>query len=340
MAGQSAAFQAFEREVGLLAATDVQVLIEGESGVGKNLTARALHKISARRLGPLVEVDLSALSPSLIEAELFGHEEGAFTGAHKARDGRFQRAAGGTIVLDGVERLPEALQGKLLRVLQERQVQPLGAESPLSIDVRVLATTGRDLAALVRERRFREDLFFRLAVVRLRVPTLRERGNDVVGIARGMIEATARRLAVPPRALSAGALERLVAHAWPGNLRELENAIERSLVLAPARTAHGPAEIAASEIEFLSEAITGIPERLAREALAHGVTLERFESALLVESLREQRGNVAAAARAVGLSRRAFEIRAHRHAEAPRADDADGDEKNGAEKNGEQGDRT
>jgi two-component system, response regulator FlrC len=321
MAGTSPAFRAFEREVRLLAASDVGVLIEGESGVGKNLTARGLHQSSARARGPLVEVDLSALAPSLLEAELFGHEEGAFTGAHRARGGRFQRAAGGTIVLDGVERLPEALQGKLLRVLQERQVEPLGAEAPVPIDVRILATTGRDLAGMVRERRFREDLYFRLAVVRLRVPALRERTGDVPDIARGMIEHAARRLGVPPRPLSAGALDRLAAHAWPGNLRELENAIERSLVLAPLGSDGAPVEIAAGEIEFLSEAVTGVPERLAREALAHGITLERFESALLAESLREQRGNIAAAARAVGLSRRAFEIRNHRHAESSRDDE-------------------
>ena len=313
-APESAASLAFRSDLERVAASDVPVLVEGESGSGKNRAARRLHQLSPRRAGPLVEVDLSALSPTLIEAELFGHEEGAFTGATRARTGRFARAAGGTLVLDGVERLHEALQGKLLRALLERVVAPLGAERPIPVDVRVVATSSSDLAALARARRFREDLYYRLAVVRLIVPALRERAVELPFLARELIAGIAARSGVAPRTLSAGALERLAAHPWPGNVRELENALERVLVLARGGDPAGAAPIDAEELSFLGESTAGVPERIAREALAHGIDLARFEQALLAAALQESRGNVAAAARAVGLTRRAFELRHGRHA--------------------------
>jgi DNA-binding NtrC family response regulator len=310
---ESAAFKAFRRDLERVAASEVPVLVEGESGSGKNRAARSLHALSARSQGPLVEVDLSALSPTLIEAELFGHEEGAFTGATRARTGRFARAQGGTLVLDGVERLPEGLQGKLLRALQERTVEPLGAEQPVAVDVRVIATSGADLAALARARRFREDLYYRLAVVRLVVPALRERTVELAELTRALIAETSARTGAPPRALSKAALERLAAHPWPGNVRELENALERVLVLGRGDSAAARNPIGAEELAFLDESTAGVPERLAREALAHGIDLARFEKALLSVALAETRGNVAAAARSIGLTRRAFELRHERH---------------------------
>jgi DNA-binding NtrC family response regulator len=323
-APESAASKAFRRDLERVAASEVSVLVEGESGSGKNRAARTLHALSSRSKGPLVEVDLSALSPTLIEAELFGHEEGAFTGATRARTGRFARAQGGTLVLDGVERLPEGLQGKLLRALQERTVEPLGAERPIAIDVRVIATSGADLAALSRARRFREDLYYRLAVVRLVVPALRERIVELPELARALIAETSARTGAPPRTLSAGALERLASHPWPGNVRELENALERVLVLARSDDAAARAPVSAEELAFLDESTAGVPERLAREALAHGIDLARFEKALLSVALLETRGNVAAAARSIGLTRRAFELRHERHARgAPDGDEAD-----------------
>jgi two-component system response regulator HydG len=316
LAGDSPARAALVGELSRVALSDVSVLIEGESGSGKNLAARWLHEHSGRRSGPLVEVDLSALTPTLIEAELFGHVAGAFTGAASARVGRFVRAHGGTLVLDGVERLAESLQGKLLRVLQERLVEPLGAEAGVPVDVRILATSSTPLTERMRARKFREDLYYRLAVVRLEMPPLRRRASDIPGIAEGLIARAAERASVERRDLGPAAAARLVAHAWPGNLRELENAIERVLVLAGG--GRGPIE--AAEFDFIDESVAGVPERLAREALAHGVSLERFEKALLGEAVRETRGNVTAAARLVGLTRRAFDLRRkHGAAGAPEA---------------------
>jgi DNA-binding NtrC family response regulator len=309
LAGDSSARAELLAGLARVAASDVSVLIEGESGSGKNLAARWLHEHSPRAARPLVEVDLSALTPTLIEAELFGHEAGAFSGATSARVGRFVRAERGTLVLDGIERLAENLQVKLLRVLQERVVEPLGAERALPVDVRILATSAAPLGERVRARKFREDLYYRLAVVRIALPALRSRANDVPHIARGLIERAAVRASVARRELSAPAAARLAAHAWPGNLRELENAVERVLVLAGS----GSEPIAAAEFDFLAESVAGVPERLAREALAHGVTLERLELALFDEAVRETRGNVTAAARLVGLTRRAFDLRHERH---------------------------
>jgi len=300
----SEAWRAFEHDLAAAAASDVTVVLEGEHGSGKSRAARALHGQSPRAAAPLVEVDLGALAPSLIEAELFGHEEGAFTGATCARLGRFRRADGGTLVLDGVEGLPAEAQGKLLRVLQERTVEPLGVERPVPVDVRVVATCAVDLAAEVAAGRFREDLFYRLAVVRLVVPPLRERPDQLVALARELTASVAERLGVPARDLSEEALARLAEHPWPGNVRELENALERVAVLG----AEGD-EVSSDELGFLDEAVDGAAERLATEARAHGVGLDDLTRAVLEGALAAARDNASAAARSVGLSRRAFEYR-------------------------------
>ena len=312
--GASPAAQALEHDLARLAASDVSVLLTGEIGSGKSAAARELHRRSARSQAPLIETQLSALAPTLLEAELFGHVEGAFTGARAARIGRCERAAGGTLVLDGIETLAEALQVKLLRVLQEREFEPVGSSESRPFAARVLATSTRDLESEVRAGRFRADLYYRLAVVTLVLPPLRERGADLVLLTEALLERIAARLGTPLRTLSAAASERLGRHAWPGNLRELENALERVASLAGA-AASGP--IAASEFDFLDEALQGEPERFAREILAHGVPLAELERALFTEALRAARGNVAAAARALGLSRRAFEWRQARFGSAP-----------------------
>lgn len=327
MLGRSEAFRGFVGDLDRVAGAQVAVLIEGENGVGTSLAARVLHAASPRSEGPLVEVDLAALSPSLIEAELFGHEEGAFTGAIRSRLGRFRRAQGGTLVLDGVECIPPELQVKLLRVLQERVVEPLGGEGPVEVDARVIATCGRDLMGEVEQGNFREDLYYRLAVVTLHLPPLRARPTDVPLLVEHLAGQIALRNRVPRRSFSPAALERLSAHPWPGNVRELENAIERVMVLVPAADSAGaegaePASpgtpalkepgnprVETDELDFLDEAVLGVGRRLAREALAHGIGLESFAAAMLEEALGEQRGNVSAAARRVGLSRRAFEYR-------------------------------
>ncbi|QDV08611.1 Transcriptional regulatory protein ZraR [Planctomycetes bacterium Poly30] len=282
------------------------VLLTGESGAGKSRAARRFHDLSGRRDGPFVSVHLSGLASTLLEGELFGHEAGAFTGAVGAREGRFVRASGGTLVLEAIETLDLALQVKLLRVLQERVVEPLGSEDFVEVDVQVIATTGRSLARAVEEGQFREDLYYRLAVVPLQVPPLRTRthGPGFEGLCQGVMAHVAARAGVAPRALSPEALAALAAHPWPGNFRELENAIERVLVLgSPGET------VRAEEVAFLGEGLAGRAEEIALEALASGVGLEELEAAVLEAALEQEKGNVSAAARCVGLSRRAFSYR-------------------------------
>jgi DNA-binding NtrC family response regulator len=302
--GPAGEFEARLRQVG---ASPASVLLEGESGSGKSAAARRLHAYGSRATGPIIEVSLAALSPTLVEAELFGHEEGAFTGAHKRRSGRFVRASGGTLVLDGIESLGADLQVKLLRVLQEQVVEPLGGEE-VPIDVRVVATSTRDLQAEVEAGRFREDLYYRLAVITLRVPPLRVRLGELEGLLDHFLAAAARRLKVEPREFSPAALEALRAHSWPGNLRELENAVERVLVLAPE--SRGP--VSAEELEFLGEEVRDDARELAARALALGLSVEVLERAMIEEALVEQRGNLSAAARQLGLSRRALDYRRSR----------------------------
>jgi len=313
--GKSPAAHALEGLLGQVAGSSVPVLLQGESGSGKSSAAREIHGRSAQRGEPLIETQLSTLAPTLIESELFGHSAGAFTGAQRARAGRFQRAGAGTIVLDGIETLAEELQVKLLRVLQERVVEPVGSEEALPLEARVIATSGVDLREAVRAGRFRGDLYFRLAVVVIEVPPLRARGDDLELFAVRILAAAAARLGVAPRALGADALARLAAHRWPGNLRELENALERVLVLGAGRAG----AIEAAEFEFLDETRADALLPLARTLLARGIALADFERALYAEALRESRGNVSAAARALGLSRKAFE---HRQSRAGGGDEA------------------
>ncbi|MHB1045652.1 MAG: sigma-54-dependent transcriptional regulator [Thermoanaerobaculia bacterium] len=223
-----------------VAPRDVAVLVTGESGAGKELVARRLHARSPRAKGPFVAVNAAALPETLAESELFGAERGAFTGADQARAGRFEEAAGGTLFLDEVGELPLALQSKLLRVLEERVVRRLGGSRDVPVDVRLVAATNRDLTRETEEGGFRQDLFFRLAVVVVNVPPLRERPDDVPLLARHFAQRLAERHAVPVPSLTDDALAVLSAHAWPGNVRELRNVLERSVVVrggAPIRAA-------------------------------------------------------------------------------------------------------
>jgi len=297
------------------AESEVTVLLTGESGTGKTRAAERLHRRSSRATGPCVMASLAAASPTLIEATLFGHEKGAFTDAHRERAGLFRRADGGTLVLEDVDQLPLELQAKLLRVVQEREVEPLGAEVPLSVDVRVVATCNGSLQQAVQAGRFREDLYYRLAVVELRVPSLRQRTEDLPLLIDGLVPALARRAGIAARVLAPDTRERLCAHSWPGNVRELENVIERLLVLAPRGDASQPVE--PDELAFLTAERTGAVHDLARTALGLGLTVEELSQAMMERALAEHRGNVSAAARAVGLTRRAFDYR------LGRGDDAD-----------------
>lgn len=296
-----------------LASSTATLLIQGESGSGKGESARALHAWGPRSSAPLVVLNVAALSPNLVESELFGHVRGSFTDAVRDRNGCFRRADTGTLVLDDVDLLPPEVQVKLLRVLQERVVEPVGSEEAVEVDVRVVATTNKILEQEVEEGRFREDLFYRLAVVTLDVPPLRARISDLGVLVRNRMSVLVDRLGVPAREVGEDALQRLERHPWPGNVRELENALERLLVLPPAGTSGAPIQV--DELDFLDEAVAGGAHELARKALALGVQLSDLEVAMMDCALEEERGNVSAAARRVGMTRRAFEYRRARREE-------------------------
>jgi PAS domain S-box-containing protein len=230
--GESPALRAALEAVTQVAQTDATVLIHGETGTGKELFANAIHKRSRRRDNPLIKVNCAAIPATLIESEFFGHEKGAFTGATQRRDGRFAVADGGTIFLDEIGELPLELQGKLLRVLQEGEFEPVGGSKTRRVDVRIITATNRDLGQAVHDGAFREDLYYRLNVFPLRLPPLRERGEDVAIIARSMIDTLAKRMGRTPPVLTDAAVAALKAYDWPGNVRELRNVIERGLITA------------------------------------------------------------------------------------------------------------
>jgi len=278
-----------------VAPRDTTVLIRGESGTGKELVARAIHALSRRSGRPFVAVNSAAIPTELVEAELFGHERGAFTGATAERAGVFEAAAGGTVFLDEVGDLPAAAQAKLLRVLQERTVTRLGAVRTLEVDFRLIAATHRDLEALVRQARFREDLYYRLAVLPLALPPLRERPEDLEPLVAHFLRdlEPAR-----PVSLSPAAWERLRAHRWPGNVRELRNAIERALVLSGG----GAIEPQHLQLEAPAVAAPNGPGEA-------GTTLRDLERRAILEALEATGGNRRAAAARLGISLRTLQYR-------------------------------
>ncbi len=327
LVGRTPAMLELFKTIGRVAASDAAVLILGESGTGKEVIARAIHYHSRRREGAFVAVNMTALPSELIEAELFGHERGAFTGAVEARSGRFREAQGGTLLLDEIGDLPLALQAKLLRVLQERVVSPLGGKQAVPIDVRIIASTHRDLEELVREGRFREDLYFRLNVVPLRIAPLRERRADIPLLVAHFVERFADELGLPRRWPTEAALERLRAHAWPGNVRELENAIKRALVLASGEviTPEDIEQATAAERGPSSSARPGAPadwaEQARREIAEHFAAgpaggddaedgagpywsfVSRLEQSIIREALQRSHNNQIQAARLLGINR-------------------------------------
>jgi len=284
-----------------VAATGTTVLLTGESGTGKEVLARAIHHASARAEGPFVALNCAALPETLIESELFGHERGAFTGADKLKRGRFELAGGGTLFLDEIGELAPAAQAKLLRVLQERRYERVGGTTTLEADVRLIAATNRDLERAVAEARFREDLFYRLAVFRIHLPPLRERGDDVLLLADHFVRQLGSNMGKLEPGLSREARELLVAHSWPGNIRELQNAIERALILADGGLiAAGQLGIAQRPPGDVATPVTPTPG-LERPT---GVrALGDLEKQMIVDALHRAHGNKSRAAAALGLSR-------------------------------------
>ncbi|HEU4641390.1 MAG TPA: sigma 54-interacting transcriptional regulator [Gemmatimonadaceae bacterium] len=291
--GSSAALRAaLDRASRIIPHANVTVLIQGETGAGKELLARAIHYNGPRREAPFVDVNCAAIPDTLLESELFGHEKGAFTDASVAKPGLFEVANGGTLFLDEIGHLPLTVQGKLLRALEERVVRRVGGTKNIPVDVRVIAATHVELAEASRRGEFREDLYFRLNVVPLRIPPLRDRREDVLPLARHFVARFAREYGLPEPALTAGAERELLARAWPGNVRELRNAVERALLLGSGG--------ALDARDFAPEESTPSP---SAGALPFPATLGAIARAAAHEMMAVCDGNKSAAARRLGISR-------------------------------------
>ncbi|MEX0936003.1 MAG: sigma-54 dependent transcriptional regulator [Gemmatimonadota bacterium] len=299
MVGDSPAMDKVFRWIDRVARSDSTVMIYGESGTGKELVARAIHAGSDRGQGPFVRVNCGALSDSLLDSELFGHEKGAFTGAERRRRGRFELADGGTLFLDEVATVAPQTQIRLLRVLQERELERVGGEETISVDVRIIAATNQPPEELIHGGGFREDLFYRLHVIPLTLPPLRERREDVPLLARHFITKLRERTSTDVRAITQRALDRLCEHAWPGNVRELENVIERALVLAEGE------ELDLADLPELGGVGQEAPSQVGPTLSSDGMDLNRIvegmEERLLRQALDQAEGVKAEAARLLGL---------------------------------------
>jgi DNA-binding NtrC family response regulator len=284
-----------------VAPTNATVLIGGESGVGKDLIARAIHEHSQRASGPFVKINSTAIPETLLESELFGYEKGAFTGATSNKPGKFELADKGTLFLDEIGDVPAAIQVKLLRVLQDREFERLGSTRTHKVDVRMVAATNRDLRAALEEGTFREDLYYRLNVVAIDIPPLREHKEDIPALAEFFLEKSARESGKAVRGITSQAMKLLMDFHWPGNVRELQNVLERAVTLSSG------AILDVGDIH-----IDGPPRRVSTDSapvLPDGMTLEQWEEEILREALRRANGNKSQAARALGLSRNALRYR-------------------------------
>ena len=301
------AMQAVIRLADQVAPSEASLLVTGESGVGKEVMARYLHAKSRRAQRPFISVNCAAIPENLLESELFGHEKGAFTGAVGRRIGKFEEASGGTLLLDEISEMDTRLQAKLLRALQEREIDRVGGTKPVKVDIRVIATSNRDLGQAVREGAFREDLLYRLNVVNLRLPSLRERPGDVVALAEHFVRKYAKANGMPERPLSGVARQRLLSHRWPGNVRELENAMHRAVLLASG------AEIAVFAVRLpVGAPMSGSPATdtaraasMAAETASRGFvgqTVSAVEQQLILETLSHCLGNRTHAANILGIS--------------------------------------
>jgi len=301
MIGASRSMREIQSAIRMVGDRNCNVLIEGETGTGKEVVAREIHSTGGRSRGPWVAVNCSAIPEPLLEAELFGYLKGAFTGAQQSRAGKFEAANHGTIFLDEIGDMPLGIQAKLLRVLQEREIERLGGNERVRLDIRVLAATNVDLAARVKDGRFRQDLFYRLNVFRIVLPPLRDRPDDVAILARHFVVKVCNNERLPLKTLDRSALDRLRTQAWPGNVRELENAIETAVIMSRDR-----AVIFGSDLRFSRSA--SAPSRvrclsLPPEGMDYQRALEDFEVGLLTQALTQVRGNKTAAADLLGLKR-------------------------------------
>jgi two-component system, NtrC family, response regulator AtoC len=299
--GNSAAMQEVYKVVGKVAKADATVLITGESGTGKELVAEALHFNSSRRSGPIIKVSCAALPETLLEAELFGHEKGSFTGALATRKGRFELADKGTIFLDEIGEMSLATQTKLLRVLQERKIERVGSSLPIKVDIRVLVATNKDLQKQVEQGKFRDDLFYRLNVINIHMPPLRERKEDISALVEHFLSKHRYSASAQPATISEEALKRLVEYDWPGNVRELENVVERAVVLSRGQI------ITSRELPFGDHGDDSGEEggeEIPVEKSFFKRSVAQYEKDLIMKALRDATGNRSKAAEMLGIYRR------------------------------------
>ena len=321
MVGESVTMAQLREQVAMAAPTNGRVLVFGENGTGKELVARTVHALSRRHTGPFIEVNCAAIPEELIESELFGHVRGAFTGAVSDRRGKFEAADGGTIFLDEIGDMSLKTQAKVLRALQEQVVEPVGSTQRIKVDARVIAATNKDLPTAIRSGEFREDLYFRLAVIPIFVPPLRERQDDIAVLAEYFMTGFAKEYGRRPKAFAADAVALLQRYAWPGNVRELRNLIERLVIMAPGDT------ITAGDLAFLDRgaaAAEAAPAAGAGPLLLLHDARDRFEREYILRALAEQHGNMSRTAEVLGVERsnlyrkmRAFGIAPGRKAEEP-----------------------
>jgi nitrogen regulation protein NR(I) len=329
--GQSRAMQAIYKEIGRIAAKPVTVLLRGETGTGKELIARAIYQHSDRAQAPFVAVNCAAIPETLLESELFGHERGAFTGADTRRIGRFEQAHTGTLFLDEIGDLSPNTQVKLLRVLQERCIQRIGGRETIPVDVRVIAATHRNLEAMMRDRQFREDLFYRLNVVTLHLPPLRERREDIPELVRYFLRRFAAELGSSETGIQPEALEILKASAWPGNVRELENTVRKILLQARGYTinpehvraalgaASAPESAGVGTLRAMISDLLAAAQRGERDDV-YAAVAEAAERELLAQAIELTRGNQARAARWLGISRLTLREKLRHHLLLPSRD--------------------
>lgn len=298
--GNSKAMKEIFGQISVVASTNTNVLIHGETGTGKELVARAIHLNSPRRSGPLVSINCAAIPDTLIESELFGYEKGAFTGAVTRKVGRFEEADGGTIFLDEVGELSASAQAKLLRVLQEKEYQPLGSTRVVKVNVRIIAATNRDLENDVKSGKFRSDLYYRLNVFPIYIPPLRERGSDIILLADHFVLKYAKEFNKPVKRISAEVLDMLLNYPWPGNVRELEHCIERAVLLANGEsieTIHLPPSLQSYTTKDTKKEKKRFKGRLKK-------VIEKQEQILIMDALRETQGNQTEAAKILGTTKR------------------------------------